>query len=165
MNVFVLSTGRCGSTTFVEACRHITNYTAAHESRARMIGDAHFAYPERHIEADNRLSWFLGSLDAHFGDRALYVHQTRDAAGVAASYERRYFHGIMRAYGTAMIGDAPDRGSRYEVALDYVRTVNANIEHFLKDKTRVLSFELEHAQRDFRRFWEAISPSGSLSAR
>ena len=32
-NVFVLCTGRCGSTTFTQACQHIQNYTASHESK------------------------------------------------------------------------------------------------------------------------------------
>ena len=56
MNVFVLCTGRCGSTTFACACRHIENYTAAHESRSHLAGPERFAYPEDHIEVDNRLS-------------------------------------------------------------------------------------------------------------
>ena len=28
MNVFILNAGRCGSMTFIAACRHITNYEA-----------------------------------------------------------------------------------------------------------------------------------------
>lgn len=56
MNVFVLNSGRCGSTTFIAACRHITNYSSGHESRATLIGEERLAYPTQHIEADNRLS-------------------------------------------------------------------------------------------------------------
>ena len=63
MNVFVLNTGRCGSVTFIEACRHIHHYSAAHESRATYIGEQRLAYAANHIEADNRLCWFLGRLD------------------------------------------------------------------------------------------------------
>ena len=37
MRVFVLCTGRSGSTTFVRACQHIDNYTASHESTAGPI--------------------------------------------------------------------------------------------------------------------------------
>jgi hypothetical protein len=32
MHIFILNTGRCGSTTCARACQHMTNYTAAHES-------------------------------------------------------------------------------------------------------------------------------------
>ncbi|MEJ1383421.1 MAG: hypothetical protein RPV21_03475, partial [Candidatus Sedimenticola sp. (ex Thyasira tokunagai)] len=67
MNIFILNTGRCGSTTFIEACRHITNYSAAHESRIQLIGDRRLAYPQNHIEADNRLSWLLGRLEHTYG--------------------------------------------------------------------------------------------------
>ncbi len=56
MDVFVLCTGRCGSTTFIKACAHITNYTAAHESRTGLLGSDRLDYPGKHIEADNRLS-------------------------------------------------------------------------------------------------------------
>jgi hypothetical protein len=63
VNVFVLNTGRCGSVTFIEACRHIRNYSAAHESRATLIGEQRLAYAANHIETDNRLCWFLGRLD------------------------------------------------------------------------------------------------------
>ena len=71
MNIFVLNTGRCGSTTFIKACQHIRNYTALHESRANRIAEQRLAYPRDHIEADNRLSWFLGRLDRQkFGNIA-----------------------------------------------------------------------------------------------
>jgi hypothetical protein len=66
-NIFVLCTGRCGSTTFIKAAGHIRNYSAAHESRTEELGHARFAYPNFHIEADNRLSWLLGRVDTLFG--------------------------------------------------------------------------------------------------
>lgn len=63
-NVFVLCTGRCGSTTlFAQACQHIENYTASHESKIFLLGDKRLEYSQNHIEVDNRLSWFLGSLE------------------------------------------------------------------------------------------------------
>jgi ferritin-like protein len=48
--------------TFIRACQHITNYTAGHETRSTLLGEARVAYPDQHIEADNRLSWMLGKL-------------------------------------------------------------------------------------------------------
>lgn len=74
MNIFVLNTGRCGSTTLIKACRHITNYSEAHESRCAMLGRERLNYPPNHIEADKRLVWLLGRLDKEYGDDALYVH-------------------------------------------------------------------------------------------
>lgn len=164
MNVFVLCTGRCGSTTFVEACRHITNYSAAHESRAGLFGPERLSYPPDHIEADNRLSWFLGRLDRAYGDAAFYVHLKRDDAATARSFVRRYDAGIIRAYRTGiLLGAAPD-ADPLRLCLDYCETVNANIEAFLKDKTRKATVALEHAKHDFTNFWQLIRAEGDLSA-
>ena len=88
MNIFVLSTGRCGSTTLYNFCKHITNYSSGHESRDNL----NFSYNNNHIEIDNRLSWFLGRLDSKYGDKAFYVHLMRDDKKVAASYEKRFYY-------------------------------------------------------------------------
>ncbi|MEM8549386.1 MAG: hypothetical protein AAGF10_01215 [Verrucomicrobiota bacterium] len=164
MNVFILCTGRCGSTTLIEACQHITNFTSAHESLAGWYADKRLAYPERHIEADNRLSWFLGRLDEAYGDRAYYVHLQREVDKVAASYTKRQFHGgIMPAYREGFfLGGVPEDVPHLDVAYDYCCTVNANIRHFLKDKPHRMDFQLEQADEDFRTFWDWIGAEGDL---
>ncbi len=68
MNVFVLSTGRCGSTTFAKACTAITNFSVGHERNRMLVGEARWQYPEHHIEIDNRLIWMLGALEKHYGE-------------------------------------------------------------------------------------------------
>ena len=81
MNVFVLCTGRCGSMTFAKACGHISNYTSAHESRKQLKPKApreRFIYLDFHIEVDNRLAWFLGTLNEIYGTNAFYVHLKRE---------------------------------------------------------------------------------------
>ncbi|GAB4294928.1 MAG: hypothetical protein Kow0096_11400 [Thiohalomonadaceae bacterium] len=165
MNVFILNTGRCGSTTFIAACRHIGNYSAGHESRVQLLGAARLAYPPHHIEADNRLSWLLGRLDAAYGDNAYYVHLTRDRAKVVASFVRRADFGIMKAYRAGiLLHDATQHAAREAIADDYVATVEANITHFLKDKRHKMNFCLENAKDDFRRFWHWIGAQGDLAA-
>lgn len=89
MNVFVLSTGRCGSTTVARAFSHATNYTSGHETRSHLLS-GRLEYPRDHIESDNRLSWFLGSLDRRYGNDAWWVHLTRDEERVADSLWRRW---------------------------------------------------------------------------
>lgn len=163
MNVFVLCTGRCGSTTFTRACSHITNYTAGHESRAGRIGPDRFAYSDNHIEADNRLCWLLGRLDQHYGDDAWYVHLVRDSRRVAESFCHRFGipGGIASAYRDAILGNrdlAP-----IQAATDYVHTVNANIGFFLRDKTKVMNIAVERAEQDFPIFWRWIGAQGSLA--
>jgi hypothetical protein len=165
MNVFVLNTGRCGSTTFIMACRHITNFTCAHESRTSLLGEDRFNYPQNHIEADNRLSWLLGRLDKTYGDNAIYVHLKRNDNDTARSYVRRFSGGIMRAYrrGGILMG-LREENDPMAVALDYCHTVNSNIELFLKDKTRKMEINLESIDQDFTAFWKLIGAEGEISA-
>ncbi|MEJ1353626.1 MAG: hypothetical protein RPU39_02875 [Candidatus Sedimenticola sp. (ex Thyasira tokunagai)] len=161
MNIFILNTGRCGSTTFIEACRHITNYSAAHESRIQLIGDKRLAYPQNHIEADNRLSWLLGRLEHTYGNRAHYLHLRRDPTLTSASFAKREEMGIMKAYREGiLLGGEPGQPAR-DVAADYIDTVESNIELFLRDKSHQMTFHLENAKEDFGRFWEWIGAEGN----
>jgi hypothetical protein len=164
MNIFILNSGRCGSTTFIRACSHITNYTALHESRCGMIGTERLNYPDNHIEADNRLSWFLGRLDQKYGDEAFYVHLSRERDATAESFARRSEFGIMQAYRNGILLELKGEPSAHELALDYLDTIESNIDYFLKDKNNTMEFKLELAQRDFTTFWQRIAAQGDLKA-
>lgn len=151
--------------TFIKACEHITNFSSAHESRCDQLGDARLAYPDNHIEADNRLSWFLGKLDKQYGDNAIYVHLKRNNNDTATSYAKRLFPGgIIPAYRKGILQHLPDDTPDLSVSLDYCDTVNSNIELFLKDKTRKLEFNLENAKQDFKKFWDFIDAKGDLDS-
>lgn len=164
MNIFILNTGRCGSTTFIKACQHITNYTSLHESRANLIGNERLLYPDNHIEADNRLSWILGRLDKQYGNNALYVHLSRDITKTAVSFSRRSEYGIMKAYKEGILLSGEESQAPNDIALDYIDTVESNIELFLKDKSNTMMFRLESAAEDFKNFWERISAEGDLES-
>ncbi len=125
MNIFILNTGRCGSTTFIKACQHISNFSGAHESRNSLIGEARFDYPKNHIEADNRLSWYLGRLDRHYGDNAVYVHLKRNNNDTASSFVNRFSSGIIKAFRNGIIRGLPDKSSPMSVCLDYCDTINS----------------------------------------
>ena len=142
MNVFVLCTGRCGSTTFTRAASHMSNYTAGHESRVTRVGSDRFAYPPNHVEVDNRLAWMLGRLEQSFG---------KDAFGIISAYR----NGIL--FGAA--GAEP-----YDVCVDMIQTVDANISAFLADKPRKMDFQMESAERDWPVFWNAIGAEGDFEA-
>lgn len=165
MNVFVLCTGRCGSTTFARACSHIRNFSAAHESRTGRLGDDRLRYAPQHIEIDNRLAWLLGRLEAAYGPKAFYVHLQRNRSEVAASFARRANRGIMRAYGGdgILLGLSSDTDA-LELAFDYIDTVTANITAFLRDKPHRLAFPLEQARTVFPEFWARIGAEGDLGA-
>jgi len=164
-NVFVLCTGRCGSVTFSRACSHIVNFTSGHETRTKLLGAERLAYPAHHIEADNRLSWFLGRLDQEWGKDAFYVHLTRDRDETAQSYAKRSDlpGSIAGAYRSAILMNAQGQDI-LDVSRDYVDTVNANIASFLKDKPNTIHFHLENAKEDFAKFWRWIGAEGNLAA-
>lgn len=163
MRVFILSTGRCGSMTLIEACRHITNFSCGHESRTHLLGEARFDYPDPHIEADNRLSWLLGRLDARFGNSAAYVHLERNIEDTARSFANRYHTGIIKAYrGKGILLGLPEDSDPIAVARDYCLTVNRNIACFLKDKTHTMHFQLENARDAFAEFWQWIHAEGDF---
>ena len=165
--VFVLCTGRCGSTTFGAAAAHCRNFTSGQESRNQYIGAQRFAYPDQHIEIDNRLSWTLGKLDQCFGDAPYYVHLLRDPETVAASFVTRHRYGLMKAYREGILAkhfnrtpDAP----LMDVARELVDTVTLNIAAFLKDKSRVMTVRVEDIATDFPAFWDWIGAQGNLDA-
>lgn len=166
-HVFVLCTGRCGSTTLARACTHIDNYTSAHESRTWLTGAARLDYPSRHIEIDNRLSWFLGRLDAQHGTAPLYVHLTRDPEAVAQSFLARLDRGIMAAYRSTILMGAPRRSADLPgiaFCRDYVSCVTENIRHFLRDKPHVAQITLEDFPAGFRSLWSRLGATGDLDA-
>lgn len=166
MNVFVLCTGRCGSVTFVRACEHATNFSAGHETLARMTLDARLDYPANHIEADNRLSWMLGRLQKRWdASDAFYVHLKRDREATARSFALRLEQGtgIIAAYKSGVLMGAR-RAEPLDICRDYVDTVTANIELFLADKPNVMTINLETAIDEFPQFWRRVGMEGDLSA-
>jgi len=169
MNVFVLSTGRCGSTTFAKACGFIDNYTAGHETRSQAIGLERLNYPNRHIEVDNRLSWMLGSLEKTYGNGAYYVHLKRERLATANSFYGRWNRNqsIIRHYAEGILMLERDKdldAKKWDCCLDYYDRVNDNIEYFLKDKTRVLTIDVAHWQESFPLFWQEIGAQGDLES-
>lgn len=167
----------------------MTNFTVGHESRASAYGPARFAYPDNHIEVDNRLSWFVGSLAEHHPD-AHYVHLLRDADATARSFLARWnVHpppprprgriarlrwqmqvrhpraSLISAFGNGLLmrGKPWPRHKRLEVSRFLVDTVHANIRTFLADRPHV-AVRLETAAQDFAEFWEWVGAEGDLDA-
>jgi hypothetical protein len=151
--------------TFIRACEHIENFTSGHETRTYFLGPKRLEYPNNHIEADNRLSWFLGRMDETFGDNAFYVHLVRNREDTANSFAKRYDKGIIHAYSKGiLIGRQLAELEPLDICKDYVDTVNSNIEHFLKDKSHKMYFPMENAKDQFEKFWTKIGAEGDLQA-
>ena len=169
MNIFCLSTGRCGSTTFSKSFSYLTNYTSGHETRSQKIGPTRFEYPDQHIESDNRLSWMLGSLDHKYGDQSIYVHLWRDKHEVATSYAKRYsstwIAGIMHGFGHGILmrGSTYSEEEIYSLASMYVDVVENNIKQFLKDKSKVVEISMHDPYKGIDELWELANFKGNKS--
>ncbi|SHL76777.1 hypothetical protein SAMN05444389_101256 [Paracoccus solventivorans] len=166
MNIFVLGTGRCGTTTFMQACKHVSNFSTAHESRANLIGERRLCYPKNHIEVDNRLSWLLGRLDEAYGKNAFYVHLMRNEDSVAKSYLKRWENrsSIVFGYRSSIILGLDKSAEPLDVVRDMCQTVNANITQFLKDKPHKAIVRLESINEDFGAFWNAAKLEGNRAS-
>ena len=165
--VFVLCTGRCGSTTFGKAVAHCSNFTSGQESRNHLIGPARFDFPDQHIEIDNRMSWTLGRLEQAYGDAPHYVHLLRDPETVAQSFVTRHKYGVMKAYREGILAKHFNRNPNaalIDVARDMVETVTTNITAFLNRKPRVMTVRVEAIAQDFPALWEWIGAQGNLTA-
>ena len=66
MRIFVVGTGRCGTSTAYQALTHAKHYTKGHESRAGKLS-AH-KYPDSHIEVSSQLMIEIPSLLDKYSD-------------------------------------------------------------------------------------------------
>jgi hypothetical protein len=190
VRVFVLTTGRTGSVTYAHAAAHATNFTAGHETRGGVLQPDRLEYPDGHIEVDNRLSWFLGSLHRRYGDEAGYVHLLRDEDAVARSYVKRWpglrlprrkpivaarkALGYVRGDNHASLPVAFSQGivmrkhvdpaERLTACTLMVRTINDNISLFLQDRPNALEVRLEDGADGFERLWRRFGLEGDLSS-
>lgn len=57
MRIFVVGTGRCGTSTFYHAAKHATNYHVGHESRAGRREPNDYIYPDQTLEISCHLSF------------------------------------------------------------------------------------------------------------
>ena len=150
MNVFVLGTGRCGTKAFAAACREVSNYTAGHETRWQAPAHMRLAYPDQHIEVDNRLCWYLGQLLARYGEQAFYVHLRRDRDAVVRSFVRREEIGVMSVWPRIMTTQAGT--SMEDCAADYVDAVTANLDLFIRERKHSQTIWIETAAEDVSEF-------------
>lgn len=175
MRVFVLCTGRCGSTTFIKACEHIENFSAGHESLkyeslSKRLDAQRLNFPDNHIEADNRLSWFLGDLDMRFDDDTYYVHLKREKKKTVNSFNQRWNFdvSIIRAFCVGILMIPPhywlNDDEKVRICELYYDTVTSNIDSFLRNKKATQTINIETIQEDFAVFWKRIGAKGDFQA-
>ena len=184
MRVFVLTTGRSGSTSFARACGHASNFTSGHETNIDRV-DGRFDFPDQHVEVDNRLAWMLPQLAAANPD-AFYIHLIRDPDATARSYaarsmdlvrgRRRVLDSVKRHRGRTRVplvdafahGILRQRGILSRAQLEasarlMVETINANIAEFLRTRPH-LTVDIAEAADRIDDVWRAIGAEGDLAA-
>lgn len=164
MRVFVLTTGRAASATFSEAAALIDGMTAGHETHRGMV-DGRLDYPDNHIESDNRLVWFLGSLDRLYDDAdTFYVYLHREPESVARSYLERWHItvSVVRAFyhGILMHKNKPDAERALAACRLFVTTVDDNIRFFLKHRQNWAEVRLGSLEADFFQFMDKAGLRG-----
>jgi hypothetical protein len=110
----------------------------------------------------------LGSLDRFYGDAPIYVYLSRDTEQVIQSFTKRYslnnIAGIMHGFGHGIL----QQPKRYEdenlakLAEMYVGVVTDNIESFLKDKTKVVRFDVDKPRDSIHKIWEMGKIEGDV---
>lgn len=86
MRVFVTGTGRCGTSTFYQACRYLRDYTAGHESFVARLPT--WEFPDQHVEVASQLAYAIPVLRRRYPD-ARWVHLIRDRAPCVESLARQ----------------------------------------------------------------------------
>lgn len=172
MNVFVLTTGRSGSTTFAKACSHIENYTSAHESKYRRPA-GRLVYPDNHIEVDGRLQFFVGALVAGYPD-AYYVNLKRDVNACAESWAARWSSRSMLPnwWKTAFydpidtFGGLSPEDKKIAKAQNMVTVMQANIAYSLLPipEHRKITIDIDRPSTNFKEFWKMIGAQGDRKA-
>jgi len=156
MRVFVTGTGRCGTTTFYRACRHITNYTCSDEEPFRDL-----EFPDNHIAEDPMLFPVLPLIRQKY-PACFIVHLIRERQACAKSLAN------LRAFGGGYIVEwhraiwatmfpLTDRIAQAERFYDYVTSY---IELIKPD----VVFHLEEAKMAWADFWARIGAEGDLDA-
>lgn len=152
--IFVVGTGRCGTTTFYQACKWITNYTCGHESAAGRLPP--ICYPDSHIEVAGHLSMQLGLLTEQFPD-AKWVHLIRERNSCIdsiASTAQIQLDAWARHWCQKFQADPRD------IAASYYDCLNANIRLGLRDK----DFITVHtgSLENWEEFWNWSGARGNL---
>jgi len=162
MRVFIIGTGRCGTTTIWKAAQHITNYTAGHETKPGVIG-RYKGYPDNHIESDGHLIWTVPRLVAKYPD-AKFAVLRRDRKDLIDSLARRYYmQGILRLFHADK--RHKEKQAREEAAAWLVDCMYAYAERFLaaQFKCDFRIFNLEKMKTgDWVRFWDWIGAEGDF---
>ena len=157
MRVFVVGTARSGTTTLYQACRHIKNYTAGHESEAGMVPTYH--YPNQNIEASHLLVIAIPLLRSRYPD-SKWVHIVRNKEKTVASMRRQLWDWsewwVAQWYLTQQHSDI------YYGIESYYDRVNDLCKELMPAEH--MTIDIDTAKEQWPDFWNWIGAEGEMEA-
>lgn len=158
MRVFVTGTGRCGTSTFTQAVRHATNFTAGHETRIGNRSIGVLDYPDQHIEVSPHLAFFIPLLRQQHPD-ARWVHLIRERESCIRSLESQV-PDVLRNWAWDWFEASPGDDLRKTAEALY-DSMNALISALLPD---AFVIRLETAAEQWPDCWRFMGCEGDFSA-
>ena len=160
MRAFVTGTGRCGTVTFSEACRHADNYTCGHETHTNLGSCsgriACWEYADGHIEVSHHLVIAIPLLRDLYPN-ARWVHLVRDdREACARSLARRFPLGAF-----ARVWFFRRTAPLMPAAYAFYDTVNALCRALIPD---AFVLHLETAEEQWADCWEFLGCQGDFDA-
>lgn len=159
MNVFVTGTGRCGTSTFYQACRHFTNYTTGHESHA---GFQEVPYPpDNHIEVSSQLVIWIPRLLRFYPD-AKFVHLIRERRSCVKSLAYQALK-PMKDFASQWFQYFPENENEIPLkgAMLFYESMNDLIPA-LVPASQLMTIQIETAQDQWETFCRWINAEGDL---
>lgn len=156
MRVFVFGTGRCGTVSFCDACRNMTNFTTEHESFCALGW-----YPDNHIEVNPQLR-ITGEIVQRNHTDALWIWLRRDFGATAASYERLDQGTWLHRWWE--FGNTVRPGNRLQCANIAVKDMDAQCAKLYDSipKEQREMMWIEKVKEPFSVFWQKIGATGDL---
>lgn len=168
MRVFVVGTPRSGTSTFYQACRHITNYTTSHERKMPVGKRNATIMPERksmecddfrdnHIYVDHTIYPIMATLIEKYPD-SMWVHLKRGKKDCVRSLANQLPKEMIQIEKLYFWLYTPE-----ETAEAYWIHTNNNISRLLRG-TNYLKIWMEHAEYQWILFWDLIKAEGDFGA-
>ena len=157
MQIFVVGTGRCGTSTFYNACQHVTNYTCRHE-----ICYLHLIKQQliNAIEVNGGLTFFIPQLRRQY-QRAKWVHMIRDREACIKSLAEQAGQSVRYWANVWLQWESSDAELPVAAGLFY-DSVNDLIVSQLPE---VFTFRLESAyEQDWPEFWDWAKCKGRFES-
>lgn len=170
-NVFIVGTGRCGTTTFARACHWITNYSSGHETTVGVTSwEKKLRFGPKHIESDPHIVWYFPQILRKY-PQALYVHLKRNRDDVVKSWLNRYsditrgpegyvnLHFQCNPPYSKLLPENKRRalGVFYDSIIGHIEFAFATLP---PEQTR--TYQLEQLDQQFPEFWRYIEAQGDL---